>query len=102
LTGDILSQEIFMTRSIVATFLAFTLMFGGSAAIPAAAAASSQAVEQKPHASTTDPSVGHRIHRYAYRQYDRPIYYGRPEYYRPYPYLLPAPFPFGLSFGPWW
>jgi hypothetical protein len=89
-----------MMRSIGAVVLAFTLMFGSSAAIHSAAA---QAVVQKPQPSKpTDPSARHRTQRYADRRYDRPVYDDRPEYYRPYPYVLPAPFPLGLGFGPWW
>jgi hypothetical protein len=89
-----------MMRSIGAVVLAFTLMFGSSAAIHSAAA---QAVVQKPQPSKpTDPSARHRTQRYADRRYDRPVYDDRPEYYRPYPYVLPAPFPLGLGFGPRW
>jgi hypothetical protein len=92
-----------MMRWVGAGVLAFTLMVGASTAIHPAAAASLQAVEQKPEASQAkDLSTRHRTHRYAYRTYARPHYYDRPEYYRPYPYVLPAPFPFGLGFGPWW
>jgi hypothetical protein len=91
-----------MTRWIGAIVLAFTLMFVGSAAIHSAAAASSQALEQKPQASQAmDLSARRRAHRYVSRLVDRSTYYDRPEYYRPYPYLLPAPFLFGFGFNPW-
>jgi hypothetical protein len=88
-----------MMRWIGAVVLAFTLMFGGSAAIHSAAA---QVKAQKPQESkATDLSAQHRTQRYADRRYDHPVYDDRPGYYRPYPYVLPAPFPFGLGFGPW-
>jgi hypothetical protein len=93
-----------MMKRIGATILAVILMFGGSAAISGALAASSQAGLQKPQAlKATD--LGARRHtrhpiRYA-RPYNPPYY---PTYYdRPY-YYAPAPFfPFlGLGYGPWW
>jgi hypothetical protein len=95
-----------MTRWIGAAMLAATLMFGGSAAIDTAAAASLQAAVQRPGASdATDISARRRVRqyrRYAYRSYDRPYYYDRPTYYRPYPYAVPVPFFLGFGFGPWW
>jgi hypothetical protein len=91
-----------MRRWIGAIILA-VLISGGTAAIHSAAAESRQAAVQKPETSQAmDFSARRRIHRYAYRPYERPTYYDRPETYRPYPYVLPAPFPFGLGFGPWW
>ena len=94
-----------MTKWIGATVLAVTLMFGGSAAISPALAASSSAGLREPQApKAADFSARRRIrhhHRYAYRPYHRPYY---PTYYdRPY-YYAPAPFfPFlGLGYGPWW
>jgi hypothetical protein len=94
-----------MTRWIGAAMLAATLMFGGSAAIDTAAAASLQAAVQQPGASdATDLSARRRVHdrRYANRSYDRPYYYDRPTYYRPYPYAVPVPFFLGFGFGPLW
>jgi hypothetical protein len=95
-----------MTKWIGAA-LAVTLMFGGSATIDSAAAATPlQAAVQKPQASdATGLSARRRVRRYpryAYRPYVQPHYYDRPDYYRPYPYVLPVPFFLGFGFGPWW
>jgi hypothetical protein len=101
----IYSGEALMTKWIGATVLAVTLMFGGSAAISPALAASSPAGLREPQASkAADVSARRSIrhhHRYAYRPYHRryyPTYYDRPNYYAPAPF-----FPFlGLGYGPWW
>jgi hypothetical protein len=93
-----------MTKWIGAAILALTLMLGGSAINPAAAAPLQAAVQKPQPLQPTDLSARRRHRHYGYgdRPYARPYYYGRPDYYRPYPYYAPAPFPFGFGFGPWW
>jgi hypothetical protein len=92
-----------MTKSIGMAALALTLMFGGSAAVNAAAAA--PAALQKPEASNaTDLAARHRgrhRQRYAYRPDYQPRYYDRPYYYAPAPFV---PFNFGYPVlpPPWW
>jgi hypothetical protein len=94
-----------MTKRVGAAILALSLMFGGSAAITAAAAAPLQATLQMPQASkATDLSAQRRARhhpRYAYRRNYQPYYpyyYERPYYYAPAPFV---PFNFGYGIGPW-
>jgi hypothetical protein len=97
------NEESFVRRRIGASILTLGLMFGGPAAINAAAAAPLQAAVQKPDTSkATDFSARRRVRhyrRYAYRGYDRPLYYDRPYYYAPAPFV---PFNFGYGLWPWW
>jgi hypothetical protein len=89
-----------MAKWIGAAALTLALMFAGPAAIDCAAAAQSQAAEQKTSEPTARRHTRHHQH-YVDRRYDQPYY---PTYYdRPY-YYAPAPFfPFlGLGYGPWW
>src|SRR5260370_39181279 len=94
-----------MTKWIGAAILALTLMLGGSPAIKPASAAPLPAAVQKPGSlQPTDLSARRRYrhgHRYGYRPYSRPYYYGRADYYRPYPDDAPAQFQCGFRVGPW-
>jgi hypothetical protein len=93
----------FMTKWIGAAILMFGLIFGGPATINDAAAAPLQTAVQKPDTSEkTGFSARRRVrhhYRYAYRGYDRPLYYDRPYYYAPAPFV---PFNFGYGLWPWW
>jgi hypothetical protein len=95
-----------MTRSIGAALLAAALLFAGSTALDAAAAAAPQAEVQKPQPrQATDLSARRRNPhpvRYAYRPASQPTYYDRPSDYRPYPYAAPLPFFLGFGFLPRW
>jgi hypothetical protein len=92
-----------MTKWIGAATLTLGLMFGGPATINDAAAAPLQTAVQKPDTSKkTGFSARRRVrhyYRYAYRGYDRPLYYDRPYYYAPAPF---GPFNFGYGLWPWW
>jgi hypothetical protein len=90
--------------------LAIGLLFDGSAALNAAAAAPLRAEVQKPQSwqeswQATDLSARRRNWhpaRYADRPSYQPYYYDRPSDYRPYPYVAPLPFFLGFGFGPRW
>jgi hypothetical protein len=92
-----------MTKWIGAAILMLGLMFGGPATINDAAATPLQAAVQKPDTSEkTGFSARRRVrhyYRYAYRGYDRPLYYDRPYYYAPAPFVR---FNFGYGVWPWW
>jgi len=97
------TEESLVRRRIGAAILTLGLMFGGPTTINYAAAAPLQAAVQKPDTSkATNLSARSRVRhytRYAYRGYDRPLYYDRPYYYAPAPFV---PFNFGYGLWPWW
>ena len=83
-----------MTKWIGAAVLAATLMFGVTAVVPPACAASAEVQKASP-SQATDISGRRHYRHYAYRPY-YPYYYGHPYYYSPGPFL---PFPSFFSYG---
>jgi hypothetical protein len=91
-----------------AVILALPLIFAGSAAIHAAAAAPPSAAMQTPQAPKATDVSARRRHRHQQLFADRaypgpyfPSYYDRPTYYAPAPFV---PFNFGYPLlpPPWW
>jgi hypothetical protein len=86
-----------MARWIGAALLAAAVMFGASAHISSAQAASAEA-QKVSSSQATDISARRHDRRHAYRPY--PTYYGRPVSYAPAPFIPIPPF-FGYGWE-WW
>ena len=89
---------------VIKTAIVIVGALGLAMALPeASVSATSIATQHRLSAQATDLSArridrsGHGIRR---ASVEAPHYYARPVYYRPYPYRVP--WPFVLSFGPYW